>query len=179
MTIRSIAVTTLILAFSPPALGVGMKVEPGKWQFKTESKNPMMPQAQTRTTTDCIEESGMTPERFLTESKDCTISDAESTETSMKFKMKCGGPGGNMTGDAVFTSTGKTASGKMKIGTGQSGRQIKINHVLPMGMTFPAPGQYSIEILVNGEPKAAVPLEVVQREQKQNGQADAEQQGTV
>ncbi len=72
-----------------------------------------------------------------------------------------------------------SASGKMKIGTGQSGRQIKINHVLPMGMTFPAPGQYSIEILVNGEPKAAVPLEVVQREQKQNGQAESEQQGTA
>ncbi len=72
-----------------------------------------------------------------------------------------------------------SASGKMKIGTGQSGRQIKINHVLPMGMTFPAPGQYSIEILVNGEPKAAVPLEVVQREQKQNGQAEGDQQGTA
>jgi len=72
-----------------------------------------------------------------------------------------------------------SASGKMKIGTGQSGRQIKINHVLPMGMTFPAPGQYSIEILVNGEPKAAVPLEVVQREQKQNGQPEGDQQGTV
>ena len=72
-----------------------------------------------------------------------------------------------------------SASGKMKIGTGQSGRQIKINHVLPMGMTFPTPGQYSIEILVNGEPKATVPLEVVQREQKQNGQAENEQQGTA
>ena len=72
-----------------------------------------------------------------------------------------------------------SASGKMKIGTGQSGRQIKINHVLPMGMTFPTPGQYSIEILVNGEPKATVPLDVVQREQKQNGQAENEQQGTV
>ncbi len=72
-----------------------------------------------------------------------------------------------------------SASGKIKIGTGQSGRQIKINHVLPMGMTVPAPGQYSIEILVNGEPKAAVPLEVVQREQKQNGQAEGDQQGTA
>ena len=72
-----------------------------------------------------------------------------------------------------------SASGKMKIGTGQSGRQIKINHVLPMGMTFPAPGQYSVEILVNGEPKAAVPLEVVQREQKQNGQSEGDQQGTA
>ena len=72
-----------------------------------------------------------------------------------------------------------SASGKMKIGTGQSGRLIKINHVLPMGMTFPTPGQYSIEILVNGEPKATVPLEVVQREQKQNGQPDVDQQGTA
>ena len=72
-----------------------------------------------------------------------------------------------------------SASGKMKIGTSQSGRLVKINHVLPLGMTFPTPGQYSLEILVNGEPKAAVPLEVVQREQKQNGQAGGEAQGTV
>ena len=69
------------------------------------------------------------------------------------------------------------ATGKMKIGEGRAGRQIKINHVLPMGMTFPAPGEYSIVVLVNGESKATVPLEVVQREQKANGQTDNEQQG--
>ena len=63
------------------------------------------------------------------------------------------------------------ATGKMKIQKGHPGRQLKINHVFPMGMTFPTPGQYSIEILVNGEPKATVPLEVVQRDEKQNGQA--------
>ena len=82
-----------------------------------------------------------------------------------------------VTMDADGKQLGK-ASGKMKIGEGRSGRQIKINHVLPMGMTFPAAGEYSIEILVNGEPKATVPLEVVQREQKQNGQSENEQQGT-
>ena len=83
-----------------------------------------------------------------------------------------------VTMDADGKQLGK-ASGKMKIGEGRTGRQIKINHVLPMGMTFPSPGEYSIEILVNGEPKATVSLEVVQREQKQNGQAENEQQGTV
>jgi hypothetical protein len=73
-----------------------------------------------------------------------------------------------------------TASGKMTLPTGQAGRQLKINHVLPMTMTFPAPGQYSIEILVNGEPKATVPLEVVQREEKkQDGQGEGEQQAEV
>ncbi len=82
-----------------------------------------------------------------------------------------------VTMDADGKRLGK-ASGKMKIGEGRTGRQIKINHVLPMGMTFPAPGEYSIEILVNGEPKATVPLEVVQREQKANGQSESEQQGT-
>ena len=82
-----------------------------------------------------------------------------------------------ITMDADGKKLGK-ASGKMKIGEGRTGRQIKINHVLPMGMTFPAPGEYSIEILVNGESKATVPLEVVQREQKQNGQTESEQQET-
>ena len=82
-----------------------------------------------------------------------------------------------ITMDADGKKLGK-ASGKMKIGEGRTGRQIKINHVLPMGMTFPAPGEYSIVILVNGESKATVPLEVVQREQKTNGQTENEQQGT-
>lgn len=69
-----------------------------------------------------------------------------------------------------------SASGKMLVPSGQAGRPLKINHVLPMSITFPAAGTYSIEILVNGEPKAAVPLEVVLREAKQNGQAEDEQQ---
>jgi hypothetical protein len=56
------------------------------------------------------------------------------------------------------------ATGKMRIPQGQAGRQLKINHVLPMTVTFPAPGTYSVEILVNGEPKAAVPLDVAQRQ---------------
>ncbi len=68
-----------------------------------------------------------------------------------------------------------TASGKMTLPTGASGRQLKINHVLPMTMTFPAPGEYSIEILINGEPKATVPLEVVQREERKDGQPEGEQ----
>ena len=72
-----------------------------------------------------------------------------------------------------------SASGKMKIGTDQTGRSVKINHIFPMGMTFPAAGQYSIEILVNGEPKAAVPLEVIQRDAQQDGPPDGEQPGTV
>ncbi len=67
------------------------------------------------------------------------------------------------------------ATGKMTVPAGQSGRQLKVNHILPMAMTFPAPGQYSIEILINGEPKATVPLEVVQHEQKQDGQGEGEQ----
>lgn len=71
------------------------------------------------------------------------------------------------------------ATGKMRVPQGQSGRQLKINHVLPMAMTFPGPGQYSIEILVNGEPKATVQLEVVQREEKVNGQAEGGQQADV
>ena len=71
------------------------------------------------------------------------------------------------------------ATGKMRVPKGQSGRQLKINHVLPMGMTFPAPGEYSIEILVNGESKATVPLDVIQREEKADGQAEGQQSADV
>jgi hypothetical protein len=71
------------------------------------------------------------------------------------------------------------ATGKMRVPTGQSGRQLKINHVLPMAMTFPGPGQYSIEILVNGEPKAAVPLDVVQRQDGQQPPEGEQHQADV
>jgi hypothetical protein len=68
------------------------------------------------------------------------------------------------------------ATGTMRVPNGQAGRQLKINHVLPMTVTFPGPGQYSIEILVNGESKATVPLDVVLHEHPQGGQPDGEQQ---
>jgi len=70
------------------------------------------------------------------------------------------------------------ATGKMRVPEGQPGRQLKINHVLPMTVTFPAPGTYSIEILVNGEPKATVALEAVQRHDAQPPN-DGEQQADV
>ena len=72
-----------------------------------------------------------------------------------------------------------SATGKMKLPERPAGRQLKINHVLPMTMTFPSPGEYSIDILINGEPKAAVPLDVVQREETKDGQANGEQQADV
>jgi hypothetical protein len=78
-----------------------------------------------------------------------------------------------VTMDADGKQLGK-ATGKMKIREGQPGRLMRINHVLPMAMTFPGPGQYSIEILVNGEPKATVPLEVVERQQKRDGQSEGQ-----
>lgn len=66
------------------------------------------------------------------------------------------------------------ATGKMRVPSGKSGRQLRINHVLPMTLTFPGPGEYSIEILVNGEPKATVPIEVLQREERANGSPEGE-----
>lgn len=68
-----------------------------------------------------------------------------------------------------------TASGKMTLPTSATGRELKINHILPMTITFPSTGEYSVEILINGEPKATVPLEVVQREEKKNGQPEGAQ----
>ena len=59
------------------------------------------------------------------------------------------------------------ATGKMTVPQGPSGRQLKIDHVLPLTMTFPGPGEYSIEILVNGDPKARVPLEVLAQPEAQ------------
>ena len=67
--------------------------------------------------------------------------------------------------------------GKLKLPKEAPVRKLKINHVLPMTLTFASPGEHSIEILINGEPKASVSLEVVQREEpKPDGQGEGGQQ---
>ena len=71
------------------------------------------------------------------------------------------------------------ATGKMNIGTPTAGRQLKINHILPMTVTFPGTGEYSIEVLINGEPKAAVPLEVVLQEAQGDTPPEGGQQADV
>ncbi len=77
--------------------------------------------------------------------------------------------------DADGKQLGKI-SGSLKLPEGRPGRQLKINHVLPLTVTFPAPGEFSVEILVNGEPKATVPVEVAQREQKPKPPEEGEKQ---
>lgn len=81
-----------------------------------------------------------------------------------------------VTMDADGKQLGKI-TGKVKLPAKHTGRQLKINHMLPMSVKFPTPGEYCVEILVNGEPKASVPVEVVQREQKKDGPPPEAQQG--
>lgn len=78
--------------------------------------------------------------------------------------------------DADGKQLGKL-SGKVKLPEGRPGRQLKINHILPLSVRFPEPGEYSIEILVNGEPKYTVPVEVALREQQGQPQGEGEPQG--
>ncbi len=103
------------LSFGSAALAEGMKVEPGKWEFRTTSKAPMQPQPETRVSTTCIEKPEITPETFMRDSKDCSVSGAETTATSMKWKVSCPNPHGQVNGHAEFTSAGEAVEGSMQM----------------------------------------------------------------
>ncbi len=109
------AVVVSVLALALPALAEGMKVDPGKWEFRSTSKTPMGPAPVPETTTECITESEMDPDEFLDEAKGCSVVEKDVASDKMTYVMSCDGPTGPMTGRAVFRSTGSTVKGGMKM----------------------------------------------------------------
>ena len=107
------------IALSAPALASGMKVDPGKWEFRSSSM-----QGGEQVSVECVTQTEMSPELFLKDSQGCTLADAKSDASSMQFKMSCASPGGKMTGEARFESTGKAIEGTMAMAMNVAGRQM-------------------------------------------------------
>lgn len=118
------AVAVALFALATPALAAGMKVSPGKWEFRSSSQPPMGGGAKTEVTTQCVADAEMTPERFMREAKGCTVTDTETSESRMRWRMHCAGTGGLSTGDAEFTSTGTTIRGMMNMMMKFGGQQM-------------------------------------------------------
>lgn len=116
--------TVVVFAFNTPALAGGMKVSPGKWEFRSSAQQPMGGGSKTEVTTQSVSNSEMTPERFMRDAKGCTVTDTETTGAMMRWKMSCAGTGGQSTGDAEFTSTGTAIRGAMNMMMQFGGQQM-------------------------------------------------------
>lgn len=105
----------LMLGWAWPAAAGGLQVETGKWEITTVFRAPMTQEDQTRTATECIEESEVTPQQFIQHLQGCTLSDVVSGAREMSWKMECEVAGGTMTGEADLRSTGTTLKGSMQL----------------------------------------------------------------
>lgn len=106
------------LLLAPAACGAhraGMRVEPGKWEFRTSSNQPMGDNKE-RVTTRCLSENEMKPDIFRERApKNCVISEAKTRATEMSWKMSCSKQGRTLTSDAKFTSTGDAIEGVLEM----------------------------------------------------------------
>ena len=110
--------TILSLLFAKVVLAEGTNLKPGKWEFKTTSIIPMMPDPQIMTNTKCItaEDAGRDPLAAMVEEGKCRVLNKEENGNTIEFEVECdGGTDMKMNGKGHFTANGTTASGKMEM----------------------------------------------------------------
>lgn len=107
----------------------GIPIEPGKWEFKSTSTNPMTGTPTVRTDTRCVVETSMSPERFLKDApQKCDASDIAVDGQTMSWKMVCQTPMGPVEGSSRMKSTGETVEGEMKMQMTMMGSVIEIKN---------------------------------------------------
>ena len=126
MTRVALGFGAAVILVTGAAWADGMKVEPGRWEFETTTKQPFAPQPMTRTSTECIAEAEIDPSTFAKEARSCTISDIQTDGDSMKWKIVCSEGGGTMTGTGSAISTGASVTGSMNMVMQMAGQTMEI-----------------------------------------------------
>lgn len=105
------------------------EIRTGMWQVQTEMRNPMSPQPQFTTSSECITEGSFDPAQAMMQGGQCTITDRQDAADSITWKFKCGGDGmPESTGAGRFVSHGKTASGEMQMSMVLNGQTMTITN---------------------------------------------------
>jgi hypothetical protein len=115
------------LIVGAPAGADGLKVEPGEWEFTSQTNLPNMPGNGPVVRRECVKESSFSPDDFQKDMQGgCTISDVRTTSSSMNWKLSCPGMPGGMTGEGRFESTGKTITGAMDMNMTVNGQPMNM-----------------------------------------------------
>ncbi len=125
---RFLGIAAGLLLGAGTAHAEGMRIEPGKWEFKTVMTMSMRPEPTVHNETRCMTEKEMDPQTFWKDAEGCSLSDASSDRSSMRWKLICPSPAGTMRGEAVVHSTGDTLNGTMKAEMSVNGQSMRMTH---------------------------------------------------
>lgn len=126
--LRNVLAASALLWMAAPAWAEGLRVEPGKWEMRSTSHMPMMPQPRTQVTTECVRQTELSPDTFLEQAEGCRLIDSEASGSRIRWQMECQSEGRKMTADGAFTSTGTTVKGTMKLAMDAGGHQMTMEH---------------------------------------------------
>lgn len=112
-----------------PLMAEGIEVEPGLWKLTTTLNMPMLPQPQTTTIEQCIEDSTFNVEDISTDGLDpnCTFEVTQLDASTMKWSMQCPVEGGG-TSQAEWqaTSAGDSVEGSGSIRVAVMGQEMEM-----------------------------------------------------
>ena len=87
----------------------------------------LLPQPQTKTYTECIEETEMNPEDFnMDEDSPCDITEVEFDGNSAKWSISCPNPMGAMEGEWEITSNGDSIVGGGSMSAEIAGQKMEM-----------------------------------------------------
>ena len=126
MKIFVVPASLAILFFTVTANAEGVSIEPGLWEMTTTMTMSMMPQPQTTTIEECIEETELDPEDFtMDEENPCDINDVEIDSDTASWSIVCpAGNGMEMAGSWEFTSHGDSLNGKGSMSADMAGQKM-------------------------------------------------------
>ncbi|MFC1777202.1 DUF3617 domain-containing protein [Pseudomonadota bacterium] len=107
----------------------GVAIEPGQWEMTSTMTMSMMPQPQTTTVLECIEEDELDPESFnMDEDTPCDITDVTTDGNTARWSINCPTEGGAvMEGHWEVTSNGDSLTGKGEMTTEMAGQKMGFN----------------------------------------------------
>ena len=122
----TLTIVTAIAASSQAAESI--TYTPGKWETQTTMRMPMMPEPQTRTSTECLREGDYSAERLMRDQKGCKVERVDVKERSLNWTVTCPGPNGGATGRGEYTISddGERGQGKITIDVDMQGQKTSM-----------------------------------------------------
>jgi hypothetical protein len=123
---RTFPLTALCTAMLLATAAAAFEVNPGKWQITSTTEMSMMPQPQTKTSTECLKEKTADEVlEALTQEDICKIKDHSENGATLKWSMECQGEGSPpMKASGELTSTGDTLNGVMNASMEMKGQKM-------------------------------------------------------
>lgn len=127
MISRTIFFVMMLSLIATKALAEGIAIEPGKWEMTTTFNMAMLTQPRVTTTTECMEESEISPENMTDEmDSGCTYEARVVEGNTMKWSMNCEAETGSSRGEWEATSHGDTLTGSGKIEVEVQGQAMEM-----------------------------------------------------